>query len=174
MARITLIAALIIVCGCGPSVTSLEDLKPLVHSLQTAEIFEIYEGLPHQNLDPKLFEDELESKPTITFGGFPFYVVPLDLAEEDCTDISELFGDVESFVPHDLTSARACGGFHPDYCLTWQVGSNNFHALLCFGCSEVKAAGGRLELHLDIQENAREDFLMIFESYRKNRPERQL
>lgn len=174
MSRTTIIAVLIILNGCGPSATRLEDHKPLAQSLQAAKTFEVYEGLPHQNFEPQLLRDELASKKTITFGKFPFYAAPLELNEADGTTLLDLFCKIDSFVPLELTAAKACGGFHPDYCLTWKVGTKTYYALLCFGCREVKAAGNDLELHAELHEDFRQTFMQVLDSYQKNRPARQL
>ncbi len=169
MSRIALFAVFVLLSGCGPSATSLEDHKQLAESLQAAKDIKLYEGLPHQHFEPQLLEYELESSKTITFDEFPFYATPLELSKEDSTALTDLFCKADSFAPLDLTAAKACGGFHPDYCLTWRVGSNTYLALLCFGCREVKSSGNGLELHADIRESACDTFVLALQPYQKNR-----
>ena len=172
MSRIVLFAALAILSGCGPSATGLEDLEQLAESLQAAKGIKLYEGLPHQHLESQLFEDELESSQIITFDEFPFYATPQKLTMEDGTAFTALFCKADSFVPLDQTAAKACGGFHPDYCLTWRVESNTYLALLCFGCREVKSSGNGLEFHADIHESAHDAFVLALQPYHKSRPGR--
>jgi hypothetical protein len=172
MSQLVQLSVLLCLCGCdrSASVTSLDDQGPLAESLRQADQVQLYEGLPHQNFEPKVLKAELESNKTVDFGDFPFYAAPQELASDDRSTLTKLIGDADSFSPMDLTAAKACGGFHPDYCLVWKVGTDSYYALLCFGCGEIKAKGSELQLHSDIRNAAQDKFEETLKSYRNNRP----
>ena len=65
---------------------------------------------------------------------------------------------------------KACGGYHPDYCVEWKTGDATTRALICMECGEVKFFGPRSELHCDLIPEATEKLAQRLAPYRKNRP----
>src|SRR5262245_61259592 len=93
-------------------------------AVRKADVVALYEGLPHQMFEEQLLAEELHTKQTIRLQGYPFYQEPLPLKEADAKQLTELFCNPRSFRPIRATGiyVKACGGFHPDYCIEWRNG----------------------------------------------------
>lgn len=128
----------------------------------------LYEGLPHQLFERDLLEQELKTKKTVRFQGFPFYAKPLMLKDADVKALKKLITTKSSFGP--WKGYKKCGGFHPDYCLVWGEGKKTYHAHVCFGCHEMKVFGPGIELYCEISSSAYTQLQKTLKPYQDQRP----
>ncbi|HET8670037.1 MAG TPA: hypothetical protein VFM05_05250 [Candidatus Saccharimonadales bacterium] len=148
--------------------TKFRNHRVFAARLQKIDLLHLFEGLPHQMFALQLHEQELRTKKTVSFHGFPFYEETLELKEADAAELTLFFRDSKSFKPY--WGPKACGGFHPDYCLEWHVGKEIYQALVCYGCHEVMFYGPDVELYCDIGDKAWGQLWKLLEPYNKNRP----
>src|SRR5262245_19676184 len=73
-------------CGSSPNVrhsesretdTNFDNHRLLAAGIAKADKVSLYEGLPHQLYESELLRQELKSKETVIFNGFPFYAEAL-------------------------------------------------------------------------------------------------
>jgi hypothetical protein len=62
---------------------------------------------------------------------------------------------------------KACGGYHPDYCLTGKDGMATYDLMICFGCAEMKLYGPGNYLIVDLNDGA---FKTLLVKHRNQRP----
>lgn len=158
--------------GCGqPAGISEQVLRDrLAASLHAADEVLLFEGLPHQAFEADLLKSELARSETVRYGGFPFYATPLQPAAEDLAALQGVLADEKSLAVRDPNLAKSCGGFHPDFALVWKAGADEYQALICLGCSEVKFLGKSVDLHRDLRKPAYERLKERLQPYRVNRP----
>jgi len=133
----------------------------------------LYEGLPHQLFERHLLEEERRTKLVQQLRGYLFYQEPLELKVDDAKRLTEVLADRATFeFVWPVLGLKWCGGFHPDYALEWRHGSNRYHALVCFGCTEAKLFGPWIDSHNDLEPDAYARLKAILPAYRKNRPPR--
>jgi hypothetical protein len=175
--RVALLAVPLLACallGCRanrrpPETDTRFDVnKGLFATVGDARQLTLYEGLPHQGSEPQELAAEKATKDTIQLRGFSFYRPPLDLKADDARLLRNLLGDEQSFRP--FTGYKACGGFHPDWCVGWATSAGEYLCLICFGCHEVKVYGPESELYCDIQDDVYKQLKATLKKYRKNRP----
>ena len=130
----------------------------------------LFEGLPHQGCERDLFNRELASKKVVVLDGFHFYEKPLSLSELDEKSLSALLCDRRCHIPRPVNAVKACGGFHPDFCLEWHKGEDTYRVQICFGCSEAQTIGPELKVLWDMDDNYRKQIVDILRLYRLNRP----
>jgi hypothetical protein len=147
-----------------------KKLPPMTGLLGKATKVVLYEGLPHQLWEAKLLKEELKTKKTVKINDFPFYKDVLPLRAGDGKKLTSLFGQPGVLVP--FSGAKLCGGFHPDYCVEWQLGKDVYRAVICFGCHEVKFHGPKDSVYCDVNDAALAELKQILKEYRKNRPEK--
>jgi hypothetical protein len=148
--------------------TDFRNHRVFAGRLQKADKILLFEGLPHQLFAAELLEQELRTKKTVNVHAFPFYEEPLELKQADATELTLVFRDRKSFKSYH--GLKACGGFHPDYCVEWHIGQEIDRALICFGCHEVMLFGSGSELYCDMADKASERLWGLLEPYHKNRP----
>lgn len=142
--------------------------KILTEAVRRADRVVLYEGLPHQMFESRLFEEERRRKTIQELNGYSFYQEPLALTAKDAKRLSEVLGESATYMP--FAGEKLCGGFHPDYAAEWQVGQARYRALICFGCEEVKLLGPRLDSRNDLDHAAFGKLQELLKGYRKNRP----
>ncbi|MBL8824782.1 MAG: hypothetical protein JNJ77_19505 [Planctomycetia bacterium] len=159
----------------------------LAQRIKLAKEVKLYEGLPHQFFEQAHLASELKNKKTVTLHGFPFYADLLPLSVEDGIKLKELFCDGKSLNSDGAyismggrasnpdgsvtIAAKACGGFHPDYCIEWRVEGEVYQALVCFSCSELRCFGPQHTLQCDLDKCGDDSaFAKVLRKYRKNRP----
>jgi hypothetical protein len=157
-------------CNSQSASRDFSNYAPLAAGVRKANKVILYEGLPHQFFEEGLLESELNTKKTVYYHGYPFYLEPLELKEPDIKELTDLFCDPKSFRAMPPNSGKACGGFHPDYAIEWHDGNDVYRVLICFGCYEIKVFGPRNSLYCDIASDAYKKFERILKPYRKNRP----
>jgi len=69
-----------------------------------------------------------------------------------------------------LAGVKACGEFHPDYCLSWTVNARRYNALICFGCHEIILETEGKAFRYDLDEKAYEALEKSLTPYRVKRP----
>jgi len=150
--------------GCGKR----SHFTPVTKGMSQASALTLYECLPHQSWEGELLKKELATKKTITIHGFPFYERPLSIAAADVEELRRLSVAADSFSPYG--GPKACGGYHPDYCLAWKDGPTTYELLICFGCHEMKLFSPKQEELADIRKDAFERFETILKKYQDQRP----
>lgn len=139
-----------------------------VASLRESPSIHVYEGLPHQTRERRLFETELKLKPCSAVGDYYFYESKLDISVDDMKTLRSLAAADETY--REWGGPKACGDFHPDYAIEWSEDDDAHYALLCFGCEEVKFYGPYLKAHFDIHWESWGKFEKILRRYQLNRP----
>lgn len=159
-----------VVCMFVLSGTSCQkplDPMDFAEPLQKADAVVLYEGLPHHLYEKDLLKEERETKEVVELHGYPFYKETLELKAKDEKRLTEILYDKSSYAVFE--EEAKCGGFHPDYAVEWQVGSDSYHALLCFGCEEAKVFGPELEERYNLL--VEDELEKLLKGYQKNRPE---
>jgi len=113
------------------------------------------------------FDKERTSKQVIERHGWLFYAQPLPIEAADLDPLRAACSDPTRF--HLPCGIKMCGGFHPDYQLSWKQGDRSFDVQFCFGCGEARLfMGDTLAVEADI---SRRFFLDLLEHYHGQRPE---
>ena len=156
-----------VVGGCTDEGAERSSLEKISQAVRISESLTVYEGLPHQTWEAEALAREKKTKKTVQIGGFPFYQELLEISPADQAKLKEICSSPGAFTP--WAGAKACGGFHPDYCLVWKKGEQTCALLICFGCGEMMAVADR---RVEVSDMAVESELRaILENYRKNRPD---
>ena len=92
------------------------------------------EGLPHPAKEPHLYPAEEKRRDTRRIADFPFYKPDLKPDAVRTERLRELLSSSASFAEW---KQKRCGGFHPDWCVSWRSGRKDIHALICFGCQDI-------------------------------------
>jgi hypothetical protein len=162
----TILATALLVCSCGQK----ENLPAFTDAVRRADKLVLYEGLPHQESEEELMKAERRTKAVQELNGYYFYSATLDLKAEDGKRLSEILSNPATFEPY--RDNKKCDGFHPDYAVEYQLGTDKYRALLCFGCHEVKLIGPGMNSRHDLEYHAYEALKETLKDYRKNRPPR--
>lgn len=137
------------------------------NSVVKADTMRILEGLPHQNTNREAFERELKTKPNLKLGGYHFYEATRNLSPDDMKRVAEILHKSSTYWTH---GDKYCGGFHPDFAVSWTVDKLEYHALICFGCREIKMIGPGEEPYFDMSPASREELKKILRTYHKDIP----
>ncbi len=150
---------------------SLRDsfkFRPFASQIRNAESFALYEGLPHQFSEASLLRSELASKETLRIERFDFYKKAVPITPTDLDALVHLSSSSSTYVTY--SGPKLCGGFHPDFALTWSNGATRMSLLLCFGCGEMFFYDGSRNLLLNLRHESWEQFGEILHKYHPNRP----
>lgn len=138
---------------------SLKDQKDLV----------IFEGLPHQRWEGDLLKSEVASKETMKIHGFHFYSTALTPSGDDLESLRLALADENGIV--EWRGMKLCGAYHPDYAVQWLDSDGGvYHALICFGCHEIKLYGQGAQLYADLSEETYNALKTTLISYGNQRP----
>jgi hypothetical protein len=158
--------------GCGGLMGKDRDaFRPISSAIARASSATLYEGLPHQNSEPDSLKQELDTKQTIQIREFPFYERPLPITDADIKILRQLATVSGNFSSYPKGVAKACGGFHPDYCVAWKDGDATYEMLICFGCREAMFYGPTQKLLVEIRSKTFERFMATLQQYRDQRPD---
>ncbi len=157
---------LVLIWGSGCEGDS--RFTPITKDIGRGSSLTLYEGLPHQSWDAELLKKELATKKTVTIHGYPFYERPLSVSPTDVEKLRGLSAAAASFSPYG--GPKACGAYHPDYCLSWKEGEAVYDLLICFSCHEMKFYGPKHESLADIRKDAFDQFQVILKRYQDQRP----
>jgi hypothetical protein len=164
-------------CGKSPNQNGSPSVRALAESFNNFDDFSalvarsnsttIYEGLPNNYWERELYDRELKTKQTVKIEGNDFYAGPISASSALVDELRSLAGSKSSFEP--FQGPKACGGFHPDWCLVWSDGSETYTVFLCFGCDEMVAyKDGERSIYCDIREESR--FESLLNPLHVNRP----
>jgi hypothetical protein len=147
---------------------SFEHFGELAKFVKSAPDLTIYEGLPHDIWEPETYESELKNAMTIELDGSQFYAAPVAVTKDVVERLRMLASSRSSFIP--FQGYKTCGGFHADWCLSWQNGEETHPIQVCFSCSEIMAfeTGGKRYLYCDIWDSER--FKLLLDQLHTNRP----
>ena len=137
-------------------------------TVSAAKSLLVFEGLPHQSVEPVLLATELKRKDTTEIWNFPFYTPSIEATNAD--DLRKLLSNPASLAVY--AGPKLCGGYHPDFCISWQAGKVKYYALICFGCHEIVLYDGKTSLIYDLETAAYKEFQQLLAQYRTKRPER--
>lgn len=127
----------------------------------------VFEGLPHPLFERELFEREQRKNAFQEIENYPFYNEPLTVSQLDGVRVCGVLEKPGTYLP--FSGEKRCGGFHSDFAIKWQRENSVEHALLCFGCREVKVAGDQGCLRSDLEHDAYEFLRSTLKPYRKIR-----
>jgi len=161
--------------GHPPRLTEKKDiqksfamLSKVLKPVSESATLTLFEGLPHQAWEAPALETELASKDTIQRFGFPFYRKPVQVTEADTKKLLSIIQAPGAF--KEFRGFKGCGGFHPDYSLTWTDGNETSEIHLCFGCDEIKAYHNDIEVYCEMGEKTQNEFIHLLKKYRVQRP----
>lgn len=128
----------------------------------------LYEGLPHDWIEAELFAQEQQTKAIVHRNNFPFYQETLTPTPEDTEHLTDFFVAEDAFIP--WKDWKRCGGFHPDFCLEWNLGSNIYRVLICFSCDEILISTPTASSKWDLRRSYKPFVYDSLIRYQKNRP----
>ena len=137
-------------------------------SLVEVEAVYVYEGLPHQSFEGDLMIKENKRDDVEVRGGYPFYNPRVEAPPEVKKVLVELLSDSGSF--RSFTGSKKCGGFHPDYAVSWNSDGIENLMLVCFGCGEVKIFAGEKSYRHDLNSRVKEELRKQLAGFASKRP----
>ncbi|MFD2160759.1 hypothetical protein ACFSW8_17775, partial [Rubritalea tangerina] len=143
------------------------ELKELQKSLASSEELHIYEGLPHQAFEKSLLKSELKRKDKTFIGSYPFYTPKVKVEDDTKKLLRRILGSQSILRPH---SDKLCGGFHPDYAISWHTEDEDYAALICFGCREIKFVTPSKTLHYDLTQKSLDSLKQLLKPFHSKRP----
>lgn len=147
------------------------ELEKFATFLKSKPDLTVYEGLPHQNLERKAFASELSRKDVVDGQGYFFYSTPLKISGEDADKLREAFLKHTPSGMSISTAVTACGGFHPDYLVTWSNKTERYSTLICLGCEEIIISARHFSLYRSFRSAFYNELTSILTKYVVNRPE---
>lgn len=118
--------------------TAFEELRHLRKAISNAKAVTVLEGPPGIMTVPT---PPCDSTAIVALHGYWFFADRTQVSGEEAAAFAKIIGDSRNFAPWG--GAKACGGFHPDFCLEYQDGEETHRVLLCFGCHEMNTSGLR-------------------------------
>jgi len=163
----------IFLCLALSSLVSADDKVPSKQAsdkyrqtIALAKDLSVHEGLPHQAWDHELLEKEIKRKDTTKIWLFPFYTPSVPAT--NAADLKKVLGSADSILVYG--GPKRCGGYHPDYAVSWEADGKSFYALVCFGCHEIVFFDGKTSLMYDLNNVAFDRLQTLLAVYAKKRP----
>ncbi|MCG3134885.1 MAG: hypothetical protein HMLKMBBP_02293 [Planctomycetes bacterium] len=157
-------------CGGGPGAATRPE--SFAEAIRGGGALVLHEGLPHQRFEAHLLASERAAKPVTDLFGYPFYAAPVPLGDADASALRKTLGNRGAY--ETWSGEKKCGGFHPDWSVEVPGDGVTWHALVCFGCREVKTyrtgAGWDLATREDIEPAAYDALKTVLPKLRTNRP----
>lgn len=144
----------------------LREALVFQRSLSSSKQLFIYEGLPHQTMDQKLLAVEIDRDDTTRIWKYPFYTPALVASNTEI--LKDILGGSSAIKAH--AGAKLCGGFHPDYCISWKSDGGTMCALICFGCGEIAFYSNRGALLYDLSSKTKGMLIEALKRYENKRP----
>lgn len=144
----------------------IAESDPYRQTLRDATELVVFEGLPHQKWEPDQLEAELNRSDITKIWNYPFYTP--SVAATNAYDLKVLLGSQASIRPYG--GGKLCGGYHPDFCVSWTVKSITYYVQVCFGCDEIVFYNGATHLKYDMADGINEKLRSALKSYAKKRP----
>jgi hypothetical protein len=171
MKKIFLVSILLLTGSlhAGRTSESRPPLPDVLKFLANTEGVEVFEGLPHQMFEQGVMEAEKKNKKVFAVGGEYFYEKKLPVTKSDKVGLSVAFSPYDFIEPY--SGYKPCGGFHADYMVTWlRKDAPPTHALVCFGCGEIKFVLEGSVFHADLTSRGYESLKVILSKYHQERP----
>lgn len=149
-----------------PNPATKEDSAYYRATIAITKSISVFEGLPHQR-SPDLLAQEIKRTDTTTIWGFPFYTPSVLATNAD--ELKRLFSSPDTITTY--SGEKFCGGYHPDYCLSWEAEKKTYYALICFGCAEVVFYDGAQRHIYDLSPDAWNRLMELLVIYAKKRPQ---
>lgn len=166
LAAIALFSLLPIAYGGKTDAPAVEDSSALRASLAKADALVVHEGLPHHMFEKDLLAKELKRQDVEKIGGYGFYTPAATIP--DPAALKELLQSEATLVT--FGGEKRCGGFHPDYAVSWKVDQITRQALICFGCHEIIFIEGEKTFRYDLASGKAEKFEDLLGKYTSKRP----
>ena len=164
---ISLSLALFQFCPAGePEPSAKEDSLDCRNTILLAKTLDVYEGLPHPSKDRTLFEREIKREDVTKIWNYPFYTPGVSATNAD--KLKRILSDPETLEIRE--GPKRCLEFHPDYDLAWKEQEKTYHALICFGCSEIVFFDGKASFVYDLNDKADSHLKELLSSHAKKRP----
>lgn len=145
---------------------SLAELPFFIQSARGFEFFELLEGLPHQTFEKEALKKEIKDKETINLNGYWFYEKPLEIPAKVENELRGILSDESVYARY--SGMKRCGGFRPDYGVKLLSKAEIIYFYICFGCGEIKAYGGKHELHADFSDEGSSRLKELLRGYNQN------
>ena len=111
-------------------------------------VLTVHEGLPPAGSE--VYARESRRSDVQILEGHAFYT-PGAIAKRR-QELAKLLADPSSY--HRLSGAKECGGFHPDFAVSWLVDRQKVTLQVCYGCYEVIFTDGKTSLRYDLNHEA--------------------
>ncbi len=171
MRLVALLLALLVVSpamGQRRQAASVEASQPYRITALSAKTLTVFEGLPHQMWEKEQLATEIKRKDTRQIWDFPFYTPGVEARNAE--QLRALLGSRDSIEVYG--GPKLCGGYHPDYCISWQAGEAVYSALICFGCTEIVFYDGKNPLFYELSPAAARRYKELLSPYEAKRPRR--
>ena len=149
------------------SSSELVQFTPISEGVSRASALVLYEGLPRPGWEAEQFKKELATRKTVRFHDYPFYEKPLPVSADEIEPLRRLSAAADSYWSY--RGPKFCGGYHPDYCLSWKGADATYDLLICFSCHEMKLYSSGPMLLVDIRENSFMQFETTLKKFRNRR-----
>ncbi|MEQ1934095.1 MAG: hypothetical protein ABL962_09475 [Fimbriimonadaceae bacterium] len=169
MKRLIIIFSLIVVhfaVADDPKSPAKEASADYRTTLAATKALSVFEGLPHQTWDRDLLAQEIKREDKTKIWKYPFYTPSVLATNAD--ELKQLLSSPDAIEVYG--GPKLCGGYHPDYCLSWEAEDKTYNALICFGCHEVVFFDGKATLIYDLHGDAHKRLKELLSIYAKKRP----
>ena len=147
----------------------VENTASIRKSLATAKSVHIYEGLPHQMVEAEQLQQELKRADITKIGDFPFYTPKVTASPTMSAELKKVLASAEHFF--EFSGEKRCGGFHPDYAITWSKDQEEHAVLICYGCHEALFITDQQTYRYDLHPDALSKLKSSLASFHSKRPE---
>jgi hypothetical protein len=139
----------------------LKDAKLFLDVLASDRPIAIHEGTPR----PGHYQDPQTEKTrgVVSFGLFKFFKT--GVAERDLSSLRSLLAKEGTIT--EWGGGKACGGFHPDFCVTWLEGRDRVVVHICLTCHEVRIEKGAASFLYDLGKESYDELKEELERFRK-------
>jgi len=146
----------------------LERYTPITKNLSKTATLTMYEGLPSDFEEEKLYAQEVATKKIVRIHKHAFYETPLTVSPEDVEKLRLLLTANYTFGIHSRTKCY----FHPDYALEWKDEGTAYEVLICLTCRMARFSTSDQEREVDvgIQMDEYDKFTAILNKYVNERP----
>ncbi len=136
--------------------------------LRTKELL-IHEGLPHQAFEPGALGTERLREDVEDIAGYPFYLPAVEVGEDEKNSLKLLLSSKKSI--SSFSGEKPCGGFHPDFAVSWTTAMNeSFAALICFGCDEILFVSPSTRIRYDLSSSSISELKEVLARFKLKRP----
>lgn len=135
--------------------------------LRTQELL-IHEGLPHQSFEPAALAAERAREDVAEIAGYPFYSPAVEADEDEKSSLKRLLSSKKSI--SSFSGEKPCGGFHPDFAVSWTTSTESFAALICYGCDEILFVSPSARFRYDLSSSSLSVLKEVFARFRLKRP----